>query len=420
MGPTPLARLRARHWFAACALAVATGASAVVWWTGPSDGNTSAPHSAAARPAGAAAPAQPRLRHPFLRIVYTYGGTRLSRAQEGARYRIMIMRQTDAPQVARLKAGNPRLKVFMVVNMMSSDPGDPDGIFDWVGYTDADRNHPNWFLKGPTGNRLLFKDYPTALVMDVGDPAYQQAGLANAIREVRAGGFDGVFLDDVNASLGWVIAGGSAQCVKYPNDATWQAAVYSFLSHVAPQLHRAGLLVAANIGGSSIKSGLWQKWNGPLDGAMEESFSNAGVGRESIENGWWQSQLRHDQWSEAHDKFAFDHAVTPTRSGARYGLATMLLVANGKSLFMASTDYSKEVWWPEYATTESLGRPTGRYRVLLNGVFRRDFTNGVVLVNPHAKGARVVHLRGVYRGSGLGSTRVVTLPPTTGVVLVRS
>ena len=165
---------------------------------------------------------------------------------------MMILRQTDAPVVPLLKAANPHLKLFMVIDMMSADPSDPTGISDWVGYTDADAHHDDWFLKDPDGNRLRFKDYPTSLVMDVGNPAYQQAGLANVVSEVKAAGFDGVFLDDANASLRWVIAGGSAECVKYPSDESWQAAVYSFLDRMAPQIHQSGLLVAANIGGSTV------------------------------------------------------------------------------------------------------------------------------------------------------------------------
>src|SRR6185437_15195081 len=96
----------------------------------------------------------------------------------------------DAAVVPRLKAGNPKLRVFMIVDMMSADPGDPTGISNWVGYTEADTNHPEWFLTDAGGNRLPFKDYPDSLVMDVGNPAYQRAGLANITRLAKAGGFD--------------------------------------------------------------------------------------------------------------------------------------------------------------------------------------------------------------------------------------
>ena len=357
---------------------------------------------------------------PFFRVVYGYGGTKLGAAPEGARYRVMVMQSSDAAVVPRLKARNPGLRILMYVDMIASDSRDSLGISDWVGYTDADESHPNWFLTDAQGSRLGMRHDPTGWIMDVGNPDYQQAGIATVVARAKAGGFDGVFLDDTAASLRWVIVGGASRCAAYPTDTAWQGAVYSFLSNVASQLRAAGLGVVANIGGSTITRGLWQKWNGPLNGAMEESFTNGGAGRDSIENGEWLPKLRHAAWSEANGRLALDHAVTRKRSGARYGLATMLLVADGENLFYASERYRTEMWWPEYRTAAALGAPRGSFRVLPNGVFRRNFANGVVLVNPHATGAGRVRLGHVYRGSGLGRVRSVRMPRTTGVILVRS
>jgi hypothetical protein len=358
----------------------------------------------------------------FFRPVYaSYGGTPLTPAQEGARYRTIILNPADAAVIPALKAGNPDLRVLTLIDMMSTDPNDPAGTSNWVGYTDASANHPDWFLTDPDGNRLRFQHFPQALVMDVGNPEYQQAGLASVIAQLKAGGFDGVLLDDANASLRWVIAGGSADCVKYPTDQLWQAAVSSFLSNVGPALRKAGLLVVANIGGSTVTPGpVWQKWNGPLDGAMEESFTNGGVGRDSIRNGEWLPKLTHAVWSEANRKISLDHARTRTRGGARYGLATMLLAANGNNSFYASAHYATEIWWPEYRTARSLGRPLGAYRVLANGVYRRNFAHGVVLVNPHAHPASRVQLGGLYSGSGLHDVTSVALRAVSGVVLRKS
>jgi hypothetical protein len=357
----------------------------------------------------------------FFRPVYgVYGGTSLPPAQEGARYRIMVLSQQDAAAIPTLKTDNPSLKVLMLVDLMSTDSNDPNGTSDWVGYTDANSNHPEWFLTDARGHRLRFKHFPGAWVMDIGNLKYQRAGLASVISKAEAGGFDGVLLDDANASLRWVLAGGSADCVKYPTDHRWQSAVYSFLSDVGPALRRAGLLVVANIGGSTITPGLWQRWNQPLSGAMEESFTNGGAGRDSIRNRQWLPKLDHAVWSEAHRKINLDHARTATRSGARYGLATMLLAANGTSRFYASTKYSTEVWWPEYSTARSLGRPLGGFRVLGNGVFLRKFADGIVLVNPRIHRASRVRLGGLYSGSGLHDVASVVLGATSGVILVKS
>lgn len=413
--------VHARRWFRYRSVVVAMLAGLAVGggWLATNSGK--APAAPAALHVGITATQRP-VADAFFRPVYAaYGGTPLTPAQEGARYRIMVLNPADAAMIPALKAGNPNLKVLTLIDMMSTDPNDPTGTSNWVGYTDANAGHPDWFLTDADGNRLRFQHFPQALVMDVGNPEYQQAGLENVIAQLKAGGFDGVLLDDANASLRWVIAGGSAMCAKYPTDELWQAAVYSFLSNVGPALRKAGLLVLANIGGSTVTPGrTWQTWNGPLDGAMEESFTNGGVGRDSIANGEWRPKLRHTVWSEAHQRISLDHVRTRTRGGARYGLATMLLAANGKSSFYASAHYAREVWWPEYTTAKSLGRPLGAYRVLRNGVYRRNFSHGVVLVNPHARPASRVKLGRLYSGSGLHNVRSVALLATSGVVLRKS
>jgi hypothetical protein len=357
----------------------------------------------------------------FFRTVYgEYGGTRLSPAREGARYSVMILQHSARRVIPRLKAGNHDLKVLMYVDLMGSDLRDPRGVTDWSGYADAKANHPDWFLRDRNGSPLIFKDFPAGRVMDVGNRLYQDEGAARVIKLAKAGGFDGVFLDDANASLRWIVRGGSSECVKYPTNLQWQSAVYSFLSNVGPQLHRADLLAVANIGGSTITPGLWEKWNGQIDGAMEESFTRGGSGADSLANDAWPVKLSHALWSEQNGKISLDHARTATRAGARYALATMLLAARTENLLYASAGYSDEVWWPEYAIANSLGRPTGGYRVLRNGVYRRDFTGGVVLVNPRTRPASRIRLGGTFSGSGLRSVTAVSLAPTSGVVLARS
>ena len=168
--------------------------------------------------------------------------------------------------------------------------------------------------------------------MDVGNQAYQDAGIAHVVAMAKAAGFDGVFLDDANASLRWVVAGGSAASVSYTTDAAWQAAVYSFFTRVAPQLHAAGLEVVANIGGSTITPGLWQKWNTPLDGAMEESWTDGGEGLgQQVPD--WSTKLENIAWSEANGKYAILNSYNTTEAGNTYGLASMLLVAGGWSSY---------------------------------------------------------------------------------------
>jgi len=58
---------------------------------------------------------------PFFRADYgSYGGTRLTPAREGARYRVMILSYSARRAIRRLTAANPELRVLMYVDMMGS------------------------------------------------------------------------------------------------------------------------------------------------------------------------------------------------------------------------------------------------------------------------------------------------------------
>ena len=54
-----------------------------------------------------------------------------------------------------------------------------------------------------------------------------------------------------------------------------------------------------------------------------------------------------------------------------------------------------------------------------NGVYRRAFTQGLVLVNP-TTGQRSVSLGGTYSGSGFSNVTAGTMPRQSGLVLVAS
>src|SRR5205085_1825842 len=126
-------------------------------------------------------------------------------------------------------------------------------------------------------------------------------------------------------------------------------------------------------------------------------------------------------WSEANHKLMILHSWNTTQTGNRYGLASMLLAANGESSFSTSNGcYSTcEAWYPEYATAQQLGAPVGSYTRLSNGVYERWYQNGLVLANPSANSVSSFSLGGgTYTGSGLTGVSSVSMGPTTGYILL--
>src|SRR5581483_4306631 len=234
-----------------------------------------------------------------------------------------------------------------------------------------------------------------------------------------AGGFDGVYWDMVNDQLSWSVP--SPQTVpEYASTTAWQNALTSMLTYGEQQLHANGLMQVANIGGALLTPGLWQKWNGLLDGAEDEGFTDPGTG---LANGiWaWPKQVAEIQWSEANGKMLIVHSHNATEAGNSYGLASLMLVADGHSTYSTSNNCyaSCEVFYPEYTTANQLGAPVGSYFQLPNGVYERWYQHGLVVVNPTSNSVPTFSLGGdTYSGSQLTNVTSVSMGPTSGYILL--
>lgn len=112
----------------------------------------------------------------------------------------------------------------------------------------------------------------------------------------------------------------------------------------------------------------------------------------------------------------------------RYGLASCLMNDGYYSFTSTSAGYSGVVWFDEYNAklgTPTEPPPTGPWQ---KGVWRRDFTNGIALVNPKGNGpqtvqlgATFVHLKGSQDPSVNNGQQVtsVTLQDRDGLILLR-
>jgi hypothetical protein len=350
----------------------------------------------------------------FNRQTYSYSST-LSIAQEANRYQVIVLEPVDHAMVAPLKAANPNLKVLMYTNLLASSPIDQMAWGQCTAYATDNAQHPNWFLLDQSGHRIGLLGYAGNYLMDVGNPAYQQACISRAASMAHQYGFDGVYFDGATANLIWAVPTGTS-VAAYPTQTGWLAAEYSILSYATPQLHAQHLLSVANIGGGATVAGLWQKWNSVLDGAEEESWMDTSVAY------YWPQMLADAAWSEANGKLAVLHSHYTTQAGNRFALAAMMLNAGGQSSYStANADYqTSELWFPDYTLAQSLGAPIGPYRHLSNGADTRVFANGLVVVNPMSTGVPTFSLGGgTYTGSGLTNVRSVSLAPASGLILRR-
>jgi hypothetical protein len=354
----------------------------------------------------------------FNRETYKYVSA-LSPSHEAKRYSVLVLQATDARIVPILRRSNPNLKVFVYQDLAYARGEDPEGVTTCTSLPVDVAAHPSWFLLGRLGDRITTGgDY----VMDIGNAGYQAACVAHAIQMAKHSGFNGIFFDGVAASLAFEFPGNANPASPlYPTLKAWQGAMYSMLSYAGRTIHAAGLQVISNIGGSAITPGLWQTWNGPLDGAEEESWTDGGQGlAQQLPS--WDEKLADLVWSEAHGKYDLLHSYNATEAGNAYGLASMLLAAGGHASYSTSNrnDLSYEVWYPEYTDAQLLGGPLGPYRQRPDGVYQRSFAKGLVLVNPTGHTVpRFTLPGGPYTDAGHRDIQAVSMTPISALILDR-
>jgi hypothetical protein len=100
--------------------------------------------------------------------------------------------------------------------------------------------------------------------------------------------------------------------------------------------------------------------------------------------------------------------------GREYGLAIYFLLQGPRDSIGNRDGALPDNWWS--GNDVDLGPPL-THQYLWNGVWRRDFSAGLVLVNAPEAPARTLSLPATYRGLDGGLSDSVTLEAADGVVL---
>ncbi|MBN1505024.1 MAG: hypothetical protein JW952_08180 [Candidatus Eisenbacteria bacterium] len=282
-------------------------------------------------------------------------------------------------------------------------------------------SHEDWFLHSSpvpsSGTRIpLSSPYPHLYYMDVASQGWRDFVVGRYAASLSATpAADGVFLDGVMLPAEYENLLGSA----YPGyDAdTYQSHGLDFIYAVKDAA--AGKLVVVN-------SELSKAFTLAADGALAEGFVHFGGRRndEQIPEYQW---LKHLALIGDRD---FDGRLLLVGSGSldstlasmvEYCYASFLLGYNQhtRSCFYwhsnADGGYSKVNWFPVWEM--DIGDPVGGYYES-DGVYRREFTGGTVVVNPNDSGAPVtLNLDGAYVDCSGNMVSFLTLPNKTGAVL---
>src|SRR3954451_12035742 len=261
----------------------------------------------------------------------------------------VVLQGYQVPLMQRLKAANPKLKVLVYKDLSAMVERDQwGGTSTGVATQDA-AAHPDWYLLNTGGQRFTFRNYDWMWAADVGNPAFQQKWADNVLAEVKAKGWDGVFMDDVNPSMEYHYD--VASVAKYPTNAAYQAATGSALAAIGARFRAEGKLVIPNFGFWKDYPSVIANWLRYVDGGMDEMFvkvGSTGSADSYVTGSLWETQLQEVKDAAAQGKvfLGVSHSTAGDAAAARYGWATMLLGAGGAASFAMHNDYAGENWFP--------------------------------------------------------------------------
>lgn len=277
-------------------------------------------------------------------------------------------------------------------------------------FCDISKNHPDWFLLDTSGNRMRTSPTSSYYRMDPGNAGWRSFFVSRLLEMDQQKGWSGVFLDNLEASLGEIKRDGILPA-KYPDDASYQAAVKGFIQYLYANYSQAyGRPLVANIISRSTEA-QWFNYTPYLSGAMQERWAvpwsnTAGYLSESK----WSSDMALAEKTQAQGRYIILVAQGGKTDTARqkFAFASYLLISNGMASFRYtdSSTYS-EVWLYDNYKVQ-LGTPLGA-RYQSGTAWRRDFTNGYVVVDPVNHTANIT----VAPAATATATKAPTLVPPT-------
>jgi hypothetical protein len=284
--------------------------------------------------------------------------------------------------------------------------------------------HPEWILKDAGGNRLYIPwgcsgGTCPQYAADIGDPSFRAAWIADARRYIDRG-YKGLYIDDVN--MQWRVGDGSGRSARAIDprtgsamtDAAWQRYMADFMEQIR----------AAFPDREIVHNAIWFSGDTPdirrqLRAAdvigLERGFNDSGLTNGTGRWAWRTFASLIDRTHADGHAVLLDTSVS-SPADRLYGLATYLLVSNGKDLLGNTPATRPDSYWKGYDV--ELGAALGK-RYLQNGVWRRDFERGTVLVNEPGEPRRSVSFGSSLRDVSGERHASVTLGPAAGAVLLR-
>lgn len=245
---------------------------------------------------------------------------------------------------------------------------------------------------------------------------------------------DGFFMDNVfwktRVAGDWNLSG-STESAGDTNASAWLRQSYRRYFDLVKSL-MPGKLQIGNIADLGDPKAVAPELQGAMGGGVIEGLMGASYSVETW--GTWSQMMawyRKSMAISAEPKLVvFNQKGSATDyQGLRYGLASCLMDDGYFAYTDSSKGYYGVTWFDEFDANLGQATSSPSTSAWQNGVYRRDFENGIALVNPKGNGTVTVTLEQDYwRLSGKQApsvnngqvTRTVTLKDRDGIILLRS
>jgi hypothetical protein len=357
--------------------------------------------------------------------------------------------QTPQQVITAIKKLNPNIKVFIYTNIGVLQYPILTGVgYEGLGPIDAT---PWWLYESGTSGSMVLSSF--------GDDYYEintttyskvnssgqnypvwRAALDNSLFVTPTPSVDGIYVDNVywkpRVNGDWTLSGSSQSDSNPTTQQIYRLGYVAYINHLKA-LMAAGKYVIGNVADWGDDGADISEYQGVLAGGLMESIVGESSSYEAWE-GWagmmaYYTKVMNATATPQLSVFSQDGSATDYQ-GMRYGLCSALM---GNAYYY----YDLGVGYQTYNTVTTFDEFNSNLGAALaaplvfpgaaawqKGVYRRDFENGIALVNPKGNGTQTVTLETSYKhlkgtqdpavNNGATVTQV-TLNDRDGVILLR-
>ena len=248
--------------------------------------------------------------------------------------------------------------------------------------------HPDWVLRDSQGHKLFIpcdcsNGSCTQYAADIGNPGFRAYWIDRA-RSDLAKGYQGIFIDDVNMSM--TVSDGNGTSVRPIDprtgepmtDSAWSRYMAEFVEQIRAALPEAEIIHNVPWFNSESDPYVQREVAAADTVELERGFNDGGITGGGGTFGY-DTFLDHIDWLHSQGVHFILEPYLSSDSGARYERANYLLTNDGSDSISSDWHASPDDFWKGWQT--DLGAASGE-RYVWQGLERRDFAGGTVLVNP--------------------------------------